>query len=98
MHKPMHALIKFLFEYHNLDLAGLEKSGPFVEHTDEISEILERGTVLLLDNDYIYKYVLPGKADPSNPYGGTTYYGHKLIFKTSAGGIHSVASNYGGYS
>ena len=91
MHKPMRALVKFLFDHHNLNLAGLEKSGPFVEHADEISEILEKGTVLLLDNDYIYNYVLPGKADPSNPYGRTTYYGNKLIFKTSAGGMYIVS-------
>jgi hypothetical protein len=91
MHKPMRALIKFLFEHNNLNLAGLEKSGPFVEHADEISEILERGTVLFLDNDYIYTYVLPGKADPSNPYGRTTYYGNKLIFMTPAGGMHVVS-------
>ncbi len=43
------------------------------------------------DNDYIYNYVLPGKADPSNPYGRTTYYGNKLIFKTSAGGMYVVS-------
>jgi len=91
MHKPMRALVKFLFDHHNLNLAGLEKSGPFVEHADEISEILEKGTVLILDNDYIYNYVLPGKADPSNPYGRTTYYGNKLIFKTSAGGMYVVS-------
>ncbi len=91
MHKPMRELVKFLLDHHNLNLAGLEKSGPFVEHADEISELLEKGTVLLLDNDYIYNYVLPGKADPSNPYGRTTYYGNKLIFKTSAGGMYVVS-------
>lgn len=91
MHKPMRALVKFLFDHHNLNLAGLEKSGPFVEHADEISEILGKGTVLLLDNDYIYNYVLPGKADLNNPYGRTTYYGNKLIFKTSAGGMYVVS-------
>jgi hypothetical protein len=91
MHKPMRALVKFLLDHHNLNLARLEKSGPFVEHADEISEILEKGTVLILDNEYIYNYVLPCKADPSNRYGRTTYYGNKLIFKTSAGGMYVVS-------
>lgn len=91
MHKPMRALVDFLFKHHNLYLAGLEKSGPFVEHADEISKSLQNGRMLLLDNDYIYKYVLPGKADPDRPYGSTTYYGNKLIFKTSSGEIY-VAS------
>lgn len=91
IHKPMRALVRYLFDHHNLYLAGLEKSGPFVEHADEISEILKSGTILILDNNYIYKYVLPGKADPSNPYGRSTYYGNKLIFKTLAGSMYVVS-------
>lgn len=91
MHKPMRELVGYLFENHNLYLAGLEKSGPFVEHADEIADRLENGSVLILDNDYIYKYILPGKADPSNPYGRTTYYGNKLIFKTIHEGVYIVS-------
>lgn len=88
MHKPMRSLVRFLFEHHNLYLAGLEKSGPFVEHADEILEKIANGSVFILNNDYIYKYVLPGKADPTNPYGRTTYYGNKLFFKTSMGSMY----------
>ncbi len=91
MHKPMRNLVKFLFETENLYLAGLEKSGPFVEHADQIAEKLESGTALILDNEYIYNYIIPGKADPSNPYGRTTYYGNKLIFKSKLQGIHVVS-------
>ncbi|WP_392530238.1 NurA domain-containing protein [Nostoc sp. C117] len=91
MHSPMRSLVNFLFKHHNLYLAGLEKSGAFVEHADEISEKLEKGTVLILNNDYIYKYILPGKADPTKPYGSTTYYSNKLIFKTLAGGMYIVS-------
>lgn len=72
-------------------MAGLEKSGAFVEHADEISAKLKDGTVLILNNDYIYKYILPGKADPARPYGSTTYYSNKLIFKTLAGGMYVVS-------
>ena len=91
MHRPMRSLVNFLFKHHNLYLAGLEKSGAFVEHADEISEKLANGTVLILNNDYIYKYILPGKADPTRPYGSTTYYSNKLIFKTLAGGMYIVS-------
>jgi len=91
MHKPMRNLVKFLFETNNLYLAGLEKSGPFVEHANQIAEKLEPGTALILDNEYIYNYIIPGKADPSNPYGRTTYYGNKLIFKSKFQGIHVVS-------
>jgi hypothetical protein len=82
MYKPMRALVGYLFEYHDLFLAGLEKSGPFVEHADEIGAKLEAGQLLILDNDYIYKYIIPGQADPARPYGSTTYYGNKVIFKS----------------
>jgi hypothetical protein len=88
LHKPMRHLVGFLFREHNLFLAGLEKSGAFVEHAHEIGPLLESGQVLILDNDYIYRYVIPGKADPANPYGRTTYYGNKLIFKAHSGSLH----------
>lgn len=82
MQKPLRYLTTFLSEKHNLFLAGLEKSGPFVEHADEIAKKLKPGTVLLLDNAYIYKYILPGKADPNAPYARSSYYGSKMIFKS----------------
>lgn len=82
MQKPLRHLTNFLIEKHDLFLAGLEKSGPFVEHADEIGKKLKPGTVLLLNNDYIYKYILPGKADPSAPYARSSYYSTKMIFKS----------------
>lgn len=88
MHKPFRALIKFLFTQHDCYLAGLEKSGAFVEHAHEISRLLSAGTALLLNDDYIYKFIIPGKADASSPYGRTTYYGNKLIFKSATGHVH----------
>src|SRR6185295_8553796 len=36
------------------------------------------------------RYVLPGKEAPANPYGSSTYYGSKLIFKTRNGQVHVV--------
>ena len=90
MHKPMRSLVRWLEKNHDLFLVGLEKSGAFVEHATAISGKLPNGTVLLLTNDYIYKYIVPGRADPGNPYGRTTYYGNKLIFKTRAGGLYVV--------
>lgn len=91
MHKPMRALVRFLLANHTLFLAGLEKSGAFVDHADEVEPRLEPGTVLALDNEYIYRYIIPGKADPSNPYGRTTYYSTKLIFKTERSEMYVVS-------
>lgn len=82
MHKPMRKLINFLLAKHNIYLAGLEKSGAFVEHADEIASRLTPGQILLLNNDYIYKYIISGKADSSQPYARSSYYGAKLIYKS----------------
>ncbi len=82
MHKPLRHLTNFLADKHDLFLAGLEKSGPFVEHADEIGKKMKPGSVLLLDNNYIYKYILPGKVDNSTPYARSSYYSGKMIFKS----------------
>jgi hypothetical protein len=91
LHKPMRALVAFLSAKHDLFMAGLEKSGAFVDHAREITQKLPNGHILLLDNDYIYKYIIPGRGNEAEPYGRTTYYGKKLIFKTSQGQVY-VAS------
>jgi hypothetical protein len=90
MHKKMRSLVKYLFAKHELFLAGLEKSGAFVEHAKVLSDVLKPGATLLLDNDYIYKYIVPGRAEADEAYGRTTYYGAKLIFKSREGGIYVV--------
>lgn len=90
MHKPMRKLANYLLGKHDLFLAGLEKSGVFVEHADEISKRLRPGEILLLDNKYIYKYIIPGKADPNKPYARTSYYGGKLIYKSKDERIYVV--------
>jgi hypothetical protein len=86
----MRSLVKFLFEHHELYIAGLEKSGPFVEHADEIAGLLENGRVLVLDDEYIYRYILPSKGHPANPYGSSTYYSNKLVFRTTSGAMYVV--------
>lgn len=88
LHKPMLALVEWLFNNANLYLVGLEKSGAFVEHAAEIASLMPNGSALLLNDDYIYKYIIAGTANPASPYGSSTYYGNKLIFKTRAGGLH----------
>jgi hypothetical protein len=90
MYKPMRDLTNFLLEKHNLFLSGLEKSGAFVEHADEISNRLNPGDILLLDNDYIYRYIIPGTADPDKPYARTSYYGGKLIYKSRDDKVYVV--------
>lgn len=91
MHKPMLDLVAFVQQnHHSLYLVGLEKSGAFVEHAKEISHLLKPGQILLLDNDYIYKYITPGRANNTEPYAHTSYYGQKLIFKTPEEAVYVV--------
>lgn len=96
MHKPMRKLCNYLLENHTLYLAGLEKSGAFVDHADIICShlvnggepILKPGEVLLLSNEYIYTYVMPGIPDETKPYARTSYYGSKLIYHTKEGSVY----------
>lgn len=66
-----------------LNVAGLEKSGAFVEHAIQVDERLRPGSVLPLSNQYIYRYIIPGNPESSDPYGSNTYWGSKLIFKAA---------------
>lgn len=71
-----------------LNVVGLEKSGPFVEHAIHLDQQLRLGTVLPLTNDYIYRYVVPGDPSSPDPYGKNTYWGGKLIFKADDGNVY----------
>jgi hypothetical protein len=83
MHDPVRKLCNYLLNKHNLFLAGLEKSGAFVEHADEIKDLLEPGEYFLLNNKHIYTYILPNDPNTPDPYARTSYYSSKLIFKSS---------------
>lgn len=91
LHEPMRDLVNWLLEKHNIVLAGLEKSGAFVDHAQSIQNDLEPGKILILNDDYIYRYILPGPGDPKRPYASTSNYGHKVIFKASNGQMYVVS-------
>lgn len=91
MHRLMLDLNNWLFSNCNLFLVGLEKSGAFVEHASEIQDKMKNGSILILNDQYIYSHISPGNEDPNRPYASTSYYGHKIIFKTKSGQMH-VAS------
>lgn len=94
--KPMKALVRHLVEDYPepyLNLIGLEKSGPFVEHAAAIENLIPEYHALPLRNDYIYRYIVPGNGDVS-VYGGNTYYGGKVIFKAGAGYVYVASLPY----
>lgn len=55
LHKPMRSLMKHLFAKHQFFMAGLEKSGSFVEHAAQIAPLMKPSQILILNNEYIYK-------------------------------------------
>lgn len=92
MHKPMRELCNYLKHEANLYLVGVEKSGPFVDHAHEICipkkglSILNIDHYIILSNEYIYKYIVPGDSERMH-YGSTSYYGGKVIFHSYDGQI-----------
>lgn len=107
---PLRDLANFLAVYRDpsdqskvlplLNVVGLEKNGPFVEHAVHIEKSLDKaleeaqaegdlaGVVLPLSNEYIYKYVVPGNPGSTITYGQNTYWGGKMIFKAKDGSTY----------
>ncbi len=91
IHQPMKALVSHLIENQNIFIAGLEKSGAFVEHADEIAPKMAPNTAIILNNDYIYRYIIPGSPNATDPYGSTTYYGRKIIYKADDERVYVIS-------
>ena len=88
LHKPMRKLMTFLNQNHSIYLVGLEKSGSFVEHAVQVSKKMLPKQLLLLGNSYIYKYIIPANGRDSEPYAISSYYGHKVIFKSEHNNVY----------
>lgn len=89
--EPMLDLVNFLFEKESIFMAGLEKSGAFVNHAHLIRDIMPPSSFIILDNDYINKYISPLQENSNRPYASTSYYGHKIIFKTRHNNMYVVS-------
>lgn len=91
LHVLMIELINWLFDHHQIYWAGIEKSGAFVDHAMEIQNLMPSGSILILDDQYIYRYISLGEEQPNRAYADTSYYGHKIIFKTPRGSMHVIS-------
>jgi hypothetical protein len=91
LHVLMEELVNWLFDHHQIYWAGIEKNGAVVDHANEIRSLMPNGSILVLDNNHIYRYISPGEALQNRPYADTSYYGHKVIFKTPKGQMHVVS-------
>jgi hypothetical protein len=94
LHKDMRELCNYFIPKYGLKLVGLEKSGTFVEHAEHITTgdtaPLKSGNILLLNNKYIYKHILPGPSSEEElnklpAYASTSYYSGKLIYNSCSG-------------
>lgn len=91
LHKPMRDLFIYLEQHHNLFMAGLEKTGAFVDHAHEIKNRIPKGHVYFLSNHHIYTYILAGDPDNSPPYADTSYYSSKMIFRSRDDKLYVVS-------
>jgi hypothetical protein len=104
LYKPMREFVSFLLSQEGsrpgnppLYLAGVEKSGAFVDHAAAIEDYLPANTVMIPDDAYIYRYIIPGGA-AGEGYGVSTYYGRKVFFKSAAGAMHVLTVPMRSYS
>jgi hypothetical protein len=63
-------------------VVGIEKSGAFVEHAEQIKDLIPTGHVMRLTNDYINR--ISGRPE-SHHYGVDEFYGRRFIYRTRAG-------------
>jgi len=88
LHEPILDTIREIYQnqrskgYSPPIICGIEKSGSFRDHAENIKDKIEPNSVLGMDNDYIYDYVMSGTTDLK--YGSKTYYGRKFIYKSSS--------------
>lgn len=93
LYRPMRELVEYLLAEPGgptgpaLRVAGLEKSGAFVEHATAIQDRMRAGSFFVVGDGYIRKHVVPG-ADESSSYGQNTYYGQKIFFRAKGGEMH----------
>jgi hypothetical protein len=76
----------------NLMLVGIEKTGNFVEHLEQIEkgpeghgDTLPKQAAVLLTDAYIKQRIIFSKSEA--PYGRNTYYGRKAFYKTASGSL-----------
>lgn len=73
-------------------LMGIEKSGQFKDHLEELDWLkkegqrqrLTAGTVLVPTTEYVYRHIAPNP-NSTKAYGKAVHYGRKLMYKTHTG-------------
>lgn len=92
LYRPMRDLVEYLLSEPAgptgpaMRLVGLEKSGAFVEHAAAMQDRMIPGSYMVLGDEYIRRYIVPG--DAAAIYGQNTYYGQKVLFRALGGEMH----------
>lgn len=100
LHRPImefnHEVREFL-KSKNLDaptIISLQKTGQVADFSTLLDRDLEKSQLLLLSDDYRYKYVLNGREPSEVCFGDETYYGQDFIFKSETGRCFVFALPY----
>lgn len=90
LHKP---ILKYIAEVNDrllknhlppMLIIGLQKKGQIVDYVSLIDRFIEPNTVFAIDDDYRYKYIVPGRKASQSGFGSETYYGQDFIYKTAS--------------
>ena len=63
-------------------IIGLQKTGQIVDYVGLIDRFIKPNTILAIDDDYRYSYIVPGRKPAEGGFGNETYYGQDFIYKT----------------
>lgn len=66
-------------------IMGLQKTGQIVDFAALATRELKENKLLLITDEYRYKYIYAGRELAKNGFGDETYYGQDFIFKTPSG-------------
>ena len=100
LHKP---ILSYLAEVNNrlanknkppVMIIGLQKTGQIVDYVSLIDRFIEPNSFLAIDDDYRYKYIVPGRKPSKGGFGSETYYGQDFIYKTANGRTFIFALPY----
>lgn len=70
-------------------ITGIAKTGHFSQHADHVQDLIPGRSVLSMDDDYIYDYVVTSRKS-GQQFGAKTYYGTNFIYKSRAGRIFAT--------
>lgn len=75
-------------------IIGLQKTGQLNDFAVMLEPNLEPGSVLLVNDQYRYRYIYAGREEAQNGFGDETYYGQDFLLKTPSGKMFVFAVPY----